>query len=306
MGSEKATADITKRMFERIVIYDYKTDQFTDKRLDITKFVVATHNLIDDMVYGRIVFQGDNGKLTEDKSIANCAKEFIDCLQDNHINAARRFARALKLLFNNGEFSLIRRIQDAPGQRRLLTNQDINVLYSLYNVVYNEDNPASLISSELANAEDSTEAALSIVGEISGYIDRNSPIHYLETNIDYSTGIPTLSVKKKYSNVIQVSKLIKDINNIQRRSRKEVEELQETCNLTYPTDNATTIPYTVTIGEKGSEDVYEMVTSNVGLRILSSNGATLTTKTRDILKELEKVDLIELRRKLQTGLTLSV
>jgi len=163
-----------------------------------------------------------------------------------------------------------------------------------------------LISSELANAEDSTEAALSIVGEISGYIDRNSPIHYLETNIDYSTGIPTLTVKKKYSNVIQVSKLIKDINNIQRRSRKEVEELQEICKLTYPTDNTAAIPYTVTIGEKGSEDIYEMVTSNVGLRILSSNGAALTTKTRDILKELEKVDLIELRRKLQTGLTLSV
>jgi len=137
MSSEKATANITKNMFERIVIYDYQTDQYTDKRLDITKFVVATHNLIDDIMYGRIVFRGDDGKLTKGPSFANYAKEFIDCLQDNHSNTARKFARALELLFNNGEFSLVKRIQNTPGQRRLLTNQDINVLYSLYNVVYN-------------------------------------------------------------------------------------------------------------------------------------------------------------------------
>jgi len=48
-----------------------------------------------------------------------------------------------------------------------------------------------------------------------------------------------------------------------------------------------------------------MTASSIGLRILSSN-LGLTEKTRDILKELEKVDLIELRRKLQTGLTLSI
>jgi hypothetical protein len=111
MSSEKATANITKNMFERIIIYDYKTDQYTDKHLDITKFVVATHNLIDDIIYGRIVFQGDNGKLTKGKtSIPNCAKEFVDCLQDSHGNTTRKFMRALELLFNNGEFSLIKRI----------------------------------------------------------------------------------------------------------------------------------------------------------------------------------------------------
>jgi hypothetical protein len=62
VSSEKYTSTLTKALFKQIKIYDYNTDQYTNKRVDSTSFIVSTRNLIDDIVYGRIGFSGDDVK----------------------------------------------------------------------------------------------------------------------------------------------------------------------------------------------------------------------------------------------------
>ena len=60
----------------------------------------------------------------------------------------------LQLLFDNGEFNLIDVISFRnTTNKRLLTTTDINVLYSVYNALFNKNNPVSLISAELTNAK---------------------------------------------------------------------------------------------------------------------------------------------------------
>jgi len=62
VSSERYTSTLTKALFKQIKIYDYNTDQYTNKRVDSTSFIVSTRNLIDDIVYGRIGFAGDDVK----------------------------------------------------------------------------------------------------------------------------------------------------------------------------------------------------------------------------------------------------
>jgi len=87
-------------------------------------------------------------------------------------------------------------------------------MYSIYNAVFNKNNMNSLIKAELSQASSINARALSLVGEIAGYVDRNASMHYMETSIDYENGNVIIKVKRKFSNNIGLKKTIDTINNL--------------------------------------------------------------------------------------------
>ena len=179
VDSEKYTSNLTKALFRQIKIYNFKTNQYTGKRLDSTAFIVATHNLIDDIIYDRIRFSVKG----ED------VDELMKCIVELHDNPVRNFQRALELLFDNGANNLIDKMRyNRTGVKRLISESDKNILFSIYNAVFNKNNPISLISSEQENSKEIDGPALSLIGEIAGYVDRNASMHYAETSIDYDSG----------------------------------------------------------------------------------------------------------------------
>jgi hypothetical protein len=42
----------------QIRIFDHKTDEFKNRRLDATSFIVAARHLLDDIIYGNINILG--------------------------------------------------------------------------------------------------------------------------------------------------------------------------------------------------------------------------------------------------------
>jgi len=93
MSSERSTADLTKAVFDRISIYDYRTDQSSDKRVDATKFIVASHNLLDDIIFRRIEFRGEDAEVKDPNaaSVNRFAREFREAVADLHKNPVRNF-----------------------------------------------------------------------------------------------------------------------------------------------------------------------------------------------------------------------
>jgi len=87
-------------------------------------------------------------------------------------------------------------------------------MYSIYNAVFNKNNMNSLIRAELSQASSINARALSLVGEIAGYVDRNASMHYMETSIDYENGNVIIRVKRKFSNNIGLKKTLDTINNL--------------------------------------------------------------------------------------------
>ena len=138
----------------------------------------------------------------------------MELLTDFHSNPSRNFQRILELLFDNGTLSIINNMSPNEGVFTLLTENDKNILYSIYNSIFSKKNPASLLNAELGDLKDSNTAATSLVGEIAGYVDRNASLHYTETAIDYATGEVIIKVKRKFSNSIGLKKTIDEINNL--------------------------------------------------------------------------------------------
>jgi len=173
---------------------------------------VATRNLIDDIIYNRVSLSAREG--VNSANLQEAANEFIELLTDFHSNPSRNFQRILELLFDNGTLSLVNNMSPNEGVFTLLTENDKNILYSVYNSIFSKKNPASLLNAELSDLKEANIAATSLVGEIAGYVDRNASLHYTETAIDYATGEVIITVKRKFSNSIGLKKTIDEINNL--------------------------------------------------------------------------------------------
>lgn len=298
VSSEKYTSTLTKALFKQIKIYDYNTDQYTNKRVDSTSFIVSTRNLIDDIVYGRIGFSGDDVK---DSFVQKSANELKECVVNLHSNPTKNFQRILELLFDNGNYDLIDRIKPIEG-KKLLTTNDINIMYSIYNAVFNKNNMNSLIKAELSQASSINARALSLVGEIAGYVDRNASMHYMETSIDYENGNVIIKVKRKFSNNIGLKKTIDTINNLaNHRTDQSMKSLRDKYKFIYPTSSLGRLVYSVKIGDNN----FKISVADMGSKIFYGKGQAVTTETHTLLKTLDKVDLIDFRNHVISGTILS-
>lgn len=284
--SEKYIANVAKAFFNQIRVLNYKTDQFQNRRLNSTSVIVAARNLIDDVLYNKLdLLQWARNNDNREQAINDFALALIDL----HENPQNQLYKALSLLFEPIKGSSQRLIDTIPLNNTTATTEyDLNILYSLYEAALNESNPNSLRSQELKNAKQINGTVAQLSAEISGIIDRNTTMHYLETSFDGETGMVQIKVKKRYFNNADTYKTRVRINrNINNASASE----REARRSKWQFDTINTVDgnkqYSIVIGD-------EKVTY-ISTQILNSDGKY---QNNELFNDLNKIDLTSFRQKL--------
>lgn len=284
--SEKYIANVVKAFFSQIRVLNYKTDQFQNRRLNSTSVIVAARNLIDDVLYNKINLVQWAGSSYNKKQAVN---DFVLALTDLHENPQSQLYKALSLLFEPVKGSGQRLIDTLQLNNDTATTEyDLNILYSLYEAALNESNPNSLRSQELKNAKQINGTVAQLSAEISGIIDRNTTMHYLETSFDGETGMVQIKVKKRYFNNADTYKTRVRINrNINNASKSERKTRRDKWQFDTINDVDGKKQYSVVIGD-------ERVTY-ISDQILNSDGKY---QDNELFNDLNKIDLTSFRQKL--------
>lgn len=284
--SEKYIANVAKAFFSQIRVLNYKTDQFQNRRLDGTSVIVAARNLIDDVLYNKIDLIQWAGSSENKKQAIN---DFALALTDLHENPQSQLYKALSLLFEPVKGSSQRLIDTLQLNNDTSTTEyDLNILYSLYEAALNESNPNSLRSQELKNAKQINGTVAQLSAEISGIIDRNTTMHYLETSFDGETGMVQIKVKKRYFNNADTYKTRVRINrNINNSSNSERKARRNKWQFDSINDVDGRKQYSVVIGD-------ERVTY-ISDQILNSDGKY---QNSDLFNDINRIDLTSFRQKL--------
>lgn len=296
IGSEKHTSRFTQGVLSQIRIFDHKTDEFKNRRLDATSFIVAARHLLDDIIYGNINILG------RADFVQKCKEIIINDIVTFHDDPQTKFQEILQLLFDTTEGVNKTPIKEFLSNKRLLTDHDLDILYSVYLKVFNTNDPTSFISQEISGQTTNTLGA-SLMQEIAAYVDSNITMDYLETSIDWETGEIQLKVKKKYFNNAQLYKLRKSINSeINNKSLEKRKELQDKYQLNVFEGVSTN--YQVQVGDM---NVVLEVPNGLQAKVLTQGGDKYKIKfqDRELFDSLDKVDLIQFRQKLELGLSLN-
>lgn len=298
IGSEKHTSKFTEAVFSQIRIFNHKTGEYKNRRLDSTSFIVAARHLIDDILYGNISING-SGQFVE-----KCAEILRNNTVQLHNAPQEKFQAILQLLFDTTTGLNTKPLKEYLSNKRLLTDHDLDILYSVYNKVFNKNNPNSFINHEI-KGQVQNRLSSKLMQEIAAYVDSNITMDYLETSIDWETGEIDLKVKKKYFNNAQLYKLRKAINSeVNNKSQEKRAKLQEKYNMTTPEPAGNVTNYTVQIGDM----LFELQSPNsIDAKILTSgtDKAHLKFTDKELFEVLDSVDLISYRQKLEVGGMLS-
>ena len=296
IGSEKHTSRFTQGVLSQIRIFDHKTDEFKNRRLDGTSFIVAARHLLDDIIYGNINIIG------RADFVQKCKDIIINDVVTFHDDPQTKFQEILQLLFDTTEGVNKTPIKEFLSNKRLLTDHDLDILYSVYLKVFNRNDPTSFISQEISGQTTNTLGS-SLMQEIAAYVDSNITMDYLETSTDWETGEIQLKVKKKYFNNAQLYKLRKSINSeINNKSLEKRKELQDKYQLNISEGLSTN--YQVQVGDL---NIVLEVPNGLQAKILTQGGDKYRIKfqDRELFDTLDKVDLIQFRQKLDLGLALT-
>ena len=296
IGSEKHTSRFTHAVLSQIRIFDHKTDEFKNRRLDSTSFIVAARHLIDDILYGNIKFIGSAYAVRLGERI----KENIITL---HQDPQTKFQEILELMFDIMAKNQIEPMVNFTTNKKLLTDHDLDILYSVYLRVFNKNDDTSFISQEMLGVSNNTLAS-GLMQEIAAYVDSNITMDYLETSVDWETGEINLKVKKKYFNNAQLYKLRKTLNSeINGKSMRKRQELQDKYGFQVFESNPTT-DFSVKIGDM----TFTLeVSNNTVAKILTAQDSKHPMKFSDktLFDLLDKVDLIQFRQKRDLGAILT-
>lgn len=295
IGSEKHMSRFSKGVMSQIRIFDHKTDEYKNRRLDGTSFIIAARHLIDDIVYGNINVTGDADY------IKKCRDLLIHSVATFHDDPQTNFQRILQLLFDVTEgLNSKKPLKEALTNKRLLTDHDLDILYSVYLKVFNLNDPTSFISQEISGQFNNVLGS-GLMQEIAAMVDSNITMDYLETTTDWETGEVSLKVKKKYFNNAQLYKLRKSINsesnNKSLNARKALQDQYE-LDVYEPTKNSTN--YQVKVGDS---IITLEVPNTLQAKILTSGDKKASVKFSDasLFDDLDSVDLINFRQKLELG-----
>ena len=293
IGSEKHTSKFAHAVFSQIRIFDHKTDEFKNRRLDSTSFIVAVRHLMDDILYGNAKINGNS------EYIKKCRKILIEDIITFHQNPQVKLKEILQILFDITEGLNQIPLKNNLINKKLLTDYDLDILYSVYIKVFDENNPSSFISQEKAKYK-ANSLGSSLMQEIAAYADCNITMDYLESTVDWETGEIDLKVKKKFFNNEKLYKLRKAINSeINTKSLQERKRLQnDLYKLTMfePADKKT--QYSVTVG---GEIITLQVANSKSANILThgSKGESFTFANSELFDLLDEVDLVIFRQKLK-------
>lgn len=293
IGSEKHTSRFTQAVLSQIRIFDYKTDDYKNRRLDSTSFIVAARHLMDDLLYKNADFKGTAQYLEK------CSNEIKECIVTFHSDPQTKLQKILELLFDTQAEHQREPLVNFLTNKKLLTDYDLDILYSVYLKVFNKQDPSSFISQEISgHAANALGAGL--MQEIAAYADSNVAMDYLESKVDWETGEIKLRVKKKYFNNAQLYKLRKAINSeANGKSLEKRLELQGKYDFQMSESNSNT-NYSVEVGDM----TFTLeVPNTVRGQILVSQDKRSNIKfaNKEIFKSLEDVDLVQFRQKLEVG-----
>lgn len=128
-----------------------------------------------------------------------------------------------------------------------MTEFDMDVLYSVFNFVYDTDNPSSVKSIETDSMKRKFSVGrYSIVDSINGVMDRVMDASYLQTTYDDNGGAYT-TIKKKYSNRRVQYSIMQNINSLSiKRGQSIRKKLVENYPISRKGNN--TQNYTIIIG----------------------------------------------------------
>ena len=296
IGSEKHTSRFTHAVLSQIRIFDHKTDEFKNRRLDSTSFIVAARHLIDDILYNNIKFTGSAYAVRLGERI----KENIKTL---HQDPQTKLQEILELMFDIMAKDQREPMVNFTTNKKLLTDHDLDILYSVYLKVFNKNDATSFISQEMMGVSNNTLAS-GLMQEIAAYVDSNITMDYLETSVDWETGEINLKVKKKYFNNAQLYKLRKTLNSeINSKSIQKRQELQDKYGFQMFESNPTT-NFSVKVGDM----TFTLeVNNSTPAKILTAQDNKYPMKFSDktLFDLLDKIDLIQFRQKRDLGVTLT-
>lgn len=293
IGSERHTSNFAKGVFSVIRIYDHHTGDYKHRRLDSTSFIIAARHLLDDILYGNIKIQGKG----DAEYVKRCRQIITENIVTFHEDPQEKFQQILELLFDTKEGFNIRPMKEFLSNKRLLTDNDLDILYSIYHKVFNTNNPTSFISHEMQGFKTNSLGA-SLMQEIAAYVDSNITMDYMETSVDYETGEIQIKVKKKYFNNAQLYKLRQAINaDVNRKSLEQRQVLQDQYNfhISSPADRKSS--YSVKIGDAVISLNVENESSS---KILSAN-EQMSFDNKELFDAINKIDLIEFRQEIESG-----
>lgn len=231
IGSERHTARFTKALLDSIEIVNFKTQEWMGKRVDSTALIVAARNLFNAVLYNKVNF------LTEDDTDFLKLKDAMIVFRDNP-------TPDLKTIF---DILFEKKLIDKLAGNNVISDYDLSVLYSIHQILFSSKNKNSLYKQSLDLNTGEGKTARAIIEEISGYVNRNSTIEYMETVYDYETGAITTRAKKKFFNQAQLHKLTVQMNtHINNMAIDERRRIQDKYNLTL-TEKDKKTQYTVTI-----------------------------------------------------------
>lgn len=296
IGSEKHTSYFTNAVFSQIRIFDHKTDEFKNRRLDSTSLIIAARHFIDDILYGNIKFVGSAYAVR----LGDYIKKNVRTL---HRDPQTKIQEILELMFDVMAKDQREPMINFTTNKKLLTDHDLDILYSVYLRVFNKNDITSFISQEMLGVSNNTLAS-GLMQEIAAYIDSNITMDYLETSTDWETGEINLKVKKKYFNNAQLYKLRKTLNSeINSKSMQKRQELQDKYEFQMFESNPTT-NFSVKIGDMSFT---LEVNNSTPAKILTAqdNKHPMKFSDKTLFDLLDKVDLVQFRQKRDLGIVLT-
>lgn len=297
IDSEKHIANLTKRVLNQIRVYDTKTGSYQNRRVDSTAYIVAARNLLNDIIYNNITWT----KIPETGARREAFNNFIKTVALLHDDPEASFQKVLEYLFDTNNGNLEPYYKNMQS-RKLLTDYDMDILYSVYLAVYDKDNINSLISQELRNRQKDNGTVQNLVQEISGFVDRNTTMDYLETSYDFETGEVIVKVKKKFFNSRQLYKTRTAINTkVNSVTADKAQSLQDKYNFQTLPAVSGKVYYEVTLPNSGT--TLTLTSPSIGGQILTNNGISWQDNT--IFMPLDDIDLITFKEKILSGDVLS-
>lgn len=285
VDSERYTANLTKQIFNQVRVFSYKTNTYQNRRVNSTQFIVAARNLLNDIIYNNIQWNISQDVNSKKRQVFD---KFIKNVLDIHSNPEDRFQKTLDYLFGDEQLynSIIR--------KKSLTEYDLDILYSIYNAIYNKNNPNSLISRELNSIKLNNGRVQNLVQEISGYVDRNTTMDYLETSYDPQTQQVVSRIKKKYFNNIELYKTRTAINvQVNNVTTEKAINLRNKYNFRVEEATNKYTYYKVDI----NDETISLMVPNFGGKILV-NDKNISYEDSSIFTKIDNIDLVNFRDKI--------
>ena len=287
VGSDRHTSKMTKMVLSQIRIYNHKTDESKHRRLDSTSYIVAARHLLDDILYGNIKSTGSAEYVTA------CEKLIKKAVITFHTNPQEKLRQILEILFSTPVKNQMEPFYKKLTNKKLLTDYDLDILYSVYLKAFDTLNPSSIISQEI-NKQTNHLLTANLLQEIAAYADSNITMDYMETFTDWETGLTYSIIKKKYFNNQYLYKLRQSLNReLNAKSISDRETLSKSYEFIYGSEACS-----INLGDFNLVLEIPKLSKNHDTAILDPAGTKLTfsKESKDLFKTLEGVNLVEFRK----------